>query len=57
MNSVELIRAILLKSRTIVSSGFDESLALLSCELPLTLCRFPSGGILYLGCSASLGGD
>lgn len=44
MNSVELIRAILLKSRTIVSSGFDESLALLSCELPLTLCRFPSGG-------------
>ncbi len=44
MNAVDLMRAILCKNRTMVSSGFGESLVLLSHELPLTICRFPSGG-------------
>ena len=43
MNSLELIRAMLLKNRTVVSCGYGESMALLSHELPLVLCRFPSG--------------
>ena len=43
MNAVELIRALLLKNRTVVSCGYGESMALLSHELPITHLRYPSG--------------
>ena len=43
MKMLEIVDALLLKNRTIVSSDFEDSLALLATEIPLTIHRYPSG--------------
>lgn len=40
---MDIIEALLLKNRTIVSSDFEQCLTLLAEELPLTIHRYPSG--------------
>jgi len=43
MNMIEIIEALLLKNRTTVSSEFEQCLALLGEDLPLSIHRYPSG--------------
>ena len=43
MRMIEIIDALLLKNRIMVSSGFSESMSILAGEIPLTIHRFPSG--------------
>lgn len=43
MMMMDIIKALLLKNRTIVSSDFEECLLLLAQEIPLTIHRYPSG--------------
>jgi len=40
---LEIVDALLLKNRTIVSSDFEQSMSLLAAEIPLTIHRYPSG--------------
>lgn len=43
MNMIEIIDALLLKNRTIVTTDFEESMSLLAKEIPLTVHRYPTG--------------
>lgn len=43
MKMLEIIKALLLKNRVLVSSDFEKSMMLLSDEIPLKIHRYPSG--------------
>ena len=43
MKMMEIIEALLLKNRTVVTTDFEESMALLAREIPLTIHRYPTG--------------
>lgn len=42
MNMMEIIEALLLKNRTIVTSDFESCVSLIAKEIPLTIDRYPS---------------
>ncbi len=43
MRMMDIIKTLLLKNRTIVTSDFEECLSFLAQEIPLTIHRYPSG--------------